>query len=325
MTAPSSQRTWRREGQLVSVKPGHPWWVSHAQLPTVLPLSQRLWRVYFAARDGGSHSRVLAVDVDPGDRMRIVAEHLEALLEPGLIGTFDHDGVLPSAAIVADGEVRLYYCGVSVRRDVRGTVSIGLAVSDDGLKFRRAFAGPVHGIGPLDPYVTSAPVVLRTEDGYRMWYVGGTQWRDVDDFPDILYEIRTTRSDDGKIWDPRSATAVALRPPLEAGLGRPWITDGRRGRLWMSRRGESYRGPGDGAYHLVSIAADARGSFGGPVEPVQFENPPVTGDFDSWMQAYACVVPHGEDLVMFYNGNDFGRAGFGWARSPGGRAAKARG
>jgi hypothetical protein len=58
---------------------------------------------------------------------------------------------------------------------------------------------------------------------------------------------------------------------------------------------------------------------------VQFENPPVTGDFDSWMQAYACVVPHGEDLVMFYNGNDFGRAGFGWARSPGGRAAKARG
>jgi hypothetical protein len=207
---------------------------------------------------------------------------------------------------------------------VRAQVSIGLAVSEDGLRFRRAFAGPVHGIGPFDPYFASAPTVLRTDDGYRMWYVGGRQWREVDGFLDPLYEIRTTRSDDGVIWDPRSRTAVGLRPPLEASLGRPWITDNGRGRrLWLSRRGDSYRGPGDGAYHLVSIAADTQDSFAGPAEPVRFENPPVAGDFDSWMQAYGCVVPHGEDLVMFYNGDDFGKAGFGWARLPGGRAAEA--
>jgi hypothetical protein len=30
-------------------------------------------------------------------------------------------------------------------------------------------------------------------------------------------------------------------------------------------------------------------------------------------------------LVMFYNGNDFGKAGFGWARLPDGRAAKTGG
>jgi hypothetical protein len=317
---------WRREGELVTAKPGHAWWVSHAQLPTVLALSDRLWRIYFAARDSGQHGHIVAVDVDPGDGMNIVAEHLEPLLERGALGAFDHEGAAPSVAIVVDGEVRLYYSGVSVRRDVRGTVSIGLAVSNDGLKFRRAFAGPVHGIGPRDPYFTSAPIVQATDDGYRMWYVGGTQWRDVDGFPDLLYEIRTTRSDDGMIWDPRSVTAVALRPPLEAGLGRPWITDSSAGRrLWLSRRGVSYRGPGQGAYHLVSIAADGEGSFVGPAEPVQFENPPGAGNFDSWMQAYSCIVPHGEDLVMFYNGNDFGRAGFGWARLPGGRAAKAGG
>jgi hypothetical protein len=310
---------WHREGPLVSVKPGHPWWVSHAQLPTALPLSERLWRIYFAARDGGQHGHIVAVDVDPGEGMRIVAEHLQPLLERGALGAFDHDGVAPSAAIVVNGQVRLYYSGVSVRRDVRGQVSIGLAVSDDGLTFRRAFAGPVHGIGPHDPYFTSAPIVLHTDDGYRMWYVGGTQWRDVDGFPDLFYEIRTTRSDDGMIWDPRSATAVALRPPREAGLGRPWIADGSDGRrLWLSRRGESYRGPGEGAYHLVSIAADAQGSFAGPAEPIQLENPPAAGDFDSWMQAYACIVPYRDDLVMLYNGDDFGRAGFGWARLPGG-------
>lgn len=309
---------WRREGLLVPVKAGHKWWRAHAQLPTILPLSDRLWRVYFTARDGDNRSRILAVDLDPGDNMQILVEYFEPLLDLGPLGAFDHEGVGPSTAIVVNGKVRLYYCGLIVRRDVSGQVMIGLAVSDDGLRFRRAFAGPVHGIGPFDPYFTSAPTVLRTADGYRMWYVGGTQWRKVNDDPELFYEIRTTRSSDGMIWDPRSEKAVALEPSTVAGLGRPWITETGRGRrLWMSRRGEAYRGPGEGAYQLVSIAADSQGSFSGPAEPVEFENPPGADDFDSWMQAYACVVPYKDDLVMVYNGNDFGRVGFGWARLTG--------
>jgi hypothetical protein len=32
------------------------------------------------------------------------------------------------------------------------------------------------------------------------------------------------------------------------------------------------------------------------------------------MQAYGSVARHGGDLVMFYNGNGFGRTGFGYAR-----------
>jgi hypothetical protein len=99
---------WRREGQVVAVKPGHAWWVSHAQLPTVLPVSERLCRVYFAARDAGNHSHIVAVDIDPGDGMRIVAEHLEPLLERGAVGAFDHEGAGPAAAIVVDRQVRLY-------------------------------------------------------------------------------------------------------------------------------------------------------------------------------------------------------------------------
>jgi hypothetical protein len=36
------------------------------------------------------------------------------------------------------------------------------------------------------------------------------------------------------------------------------------------------------------------------------------------------VLPYGDDLIMFYNGDEFGKAGFGWARLPGGaRPARA--
>jgi hypothetical protein len=319
MISDSCQPRWCRQGLLLPVKPGHPSWKSHAQIPTVLPLSERLWRIYFGARDGENRSRILAVDIDPGDDMRILAEHFEPLLDLGPPGTFDREGMVPATAIRVDGEVRLYYGALFVRRDVPGQATIGLAISDDGLRFRRAFAGPVHGLGPYDPLFSSVPNVRRTSDGFRMWYIGGTQWRDIDGDVILANEIRTTHSCDGKVWDIRSQTALAPDSPEIVGFGRPWIieTDGGL-RLLTSRRGAAHREAGKEAYHLVSVAADARGSFSGAAEPLQFENPPREDDFDSWMQSYACIAPYKRDLVMFYNGNDFGREGFGWARLPGG-------
>jgi hypothetical protein len=316
---PLPLRPWRRQGFLVSVQPGHPLWRSHAQIPTILPLSDRLWRVYFGARDHDNRSRIFAVDLDPSDNMRIIEEHFEPLLDLGPPGTFDHEGMVPASTITVGGEIRLYYGALFVRQDVPGQATIGLAVSNDGLRFRRAFAGPVHGLGPFDPYFSSVPTVLRTPDGYRMWYVGGIEWRELNGELVLISEIRTTRSSDGTVWDPQSERAVVPRLPTEVGLGRPWIMETRNGRrLWISRRGETHRKAGDDAYHLASIAVDEQGSFSGPAEPLVFENPPGAGDFDSWMQCYACVVPYERDLLMLYNGNDFGREGFGWALLPGG-------
>jgi hypothetical protein len=75
---------------------------------------------------------------------------------------------------------------------------------------------------------------------------------------------------------------------------------------------------GDQAYRLMSIRLDERDVACGDAEPVLFDNPPAPGDFDGTMQAYACIVSHHDDLIMFYNGDEFGKAGFGWARLPGG-------
>jgi hypothetical protein len=316
---PMALPPWRRQGLIVSVKAGHALWQSHAQMPTVLPLSDRLWRVYFGVRDRDNRSRIFAVDLDPGDNMRIVAEHFEPLLELGPIGAFDHAGMVPATAVIVDGQIRLYYGALFLRRDVPGQATIGLAVSDDGLRFRRAFAGPVHGLGPFDPFFSSVPTVLKTADGYRMWYVGGTQWRDVNGETILFNDIRTTHSSDGMLWDVRSETAIAARLPAEVGLARPWVMETRKGRrLWISRRGEIHRKGGEGAYHLASFGADEQGVFSDPAEPLVFEKPANADDFDSWMQCYACVMPYGRDLVMLYNGNDFGRGGFGWALMPGG-------
>ncbi len=114
---PDHQRKWTRRGLLVSVKAGG-WWGSHAQSPTVLALSPRLWRIYFAGRNSDNLSSILAVDVDPQDGMRVLDEHLDPLLEWGPPGSFDSTGLGPSCALMIGGRVHLYYSGVYPRNDV---------------------------------------------------------------------------------------------------------------------------------------------------------------------------------------------------------------
>jgi hypothetical protein len=311
---------WHRQGLVVAVKEGHPWWVSHAQAPTILPLSDRLWRIYFAAREKTNRAHIVAVDVDPGDAMRVVAEHLDPLLEAGPPGTFDHEGIGPATALAVDGRVLLYYTGVTVRRDVRSQLAVGVAASADGLAFTKLFAGPIRSAGPFEPYFVSTPCVRPVPGGFRMWHASGTAWQPANGVLEPCYDIKTTRSDDGLFWEPRTETAVAVESHQQA-VTRPWIAAaGGVPRMWYSRRGVAFRMPGPDAYRLMSDTVGPDGIAQGAAAPVAFINPPQPGDFDDWMQAYACIVPFGDDLIMVYNGNDFGRAGFGWARCPGGAA-----
>ena len=310
---PDHQRKWTRRGLLVSVKAGG-WWGSHAQSPTVLALSPRLWRIYFAGRNRDNLSSILAVDVDPQDGMRVLDEHLDPLLEWGPPGSFDSTGLGPSCALMIGGRVHLYYSGVYPRNDVSFQIAIGLAISDDGLSFKKAFAGPVRGIGPADPYFVSTPFVGKTKYGYRMWYVSGTGWAQVNGVWEPEYVLRSCDSLDAIVWEAESIAVPA--DDLGDGISqtRPWITNEAGGmRLWYSRRGRDFRAGGKEAYRLFSRRMDTRNGTVGGAEPVIFSNPPAPGEFDSMMQAYCCVMQRPSGDVMFYNGNGFGEAGIGWA------------
>lgn len=303
---------WERQGLLVRVQ-AEQGWTSHAQGPTVLELAPRLWRIYFAGRDASNRATVRAVDVDPGDGMRVVARHLSPLLSPGEVGCFDSMGLGPSCALRIDGRVHLYYTGVYVRQDVRFQLSVGLAIGDDGLTFRRASAGPVWAAGLDDPYFVSTPCIRPDAGGYRMWYVSGTGWIYGAGGVEPTYALRTCWSPDGLTWGPRSR--LALQPTGTAtALGRPWVTAEADGlRLWFCQRGDDFRHAGSEAYRIASLPLDSTGAAKGTPIPVAFSPPPHPGEFDDWMQAYCCVMPWQGGHVMFYNGNGFGEAGFGWA------------
>jgi hypothetical protein len=307
--------SFRRRGLLV-VPPGSGnAWCSHAQSPTVLVLAADRWRIYFAARNAANRATIFAADVDPRDEMRVLDLYAKPLLAPGETGAFDVAGLGPSCALAVDGRVWLYYQGVAVRCDVPYQHAIGLAVSDDGLAFERVAPGPVLSTGPYDPMFVTTPFVRHTGSGYEMWYGSATGWDTSARRLEAAYTIRRAVSADGVVWSAATTLAVSSDDPRVVGSTRPWIArDGDCSRVWFSRRGANFRADGPEAYRIVHAPLAADGTHAdGPIEPVVFENPPQPGDWDEQMQAYPCVMPLGAGLVMFYNGNDFGRAGFGWA------------
>jgi hypothetical protein len=306
-----------RERQIF-VPPGrHRWWQSHAQGPTVLVVDDRLWRVYFAARDSGNRSRIAFADFDPTDGFALLRLQSEPVLDLGPPGAFDSSGTLPSAAVQVDGRTLLYYIGFSLRQDVPHQLAIGLAVSSDGgVTFQRAVPGPVLAIGPFDPYFLTTPFVLRNENGFRMHYASCFGWRQEAAGPDFGCQIKTAYSPDGIHWQSEPGAALPAAGAAEAVVARPALLvrpDGHH--MWFCCRGWRGRDGVPAPPYRLGYAHSVDGvTWRRQDEALQIENPPRPGEWDAAMQAYPYVIARGDEILLFYNGNGFGRSGFGVAR-----------
>jgi hypothetical protein len=288
-------------------------------VPTALVLSDRCWRIYFAGRDLNNRSHVFYADFDPQLDFKLMRVHHTPVLEPGDDGEFDASGVGPSCALWVGEQIWLYYTGVSLRQDVPYQTAIGLAISNDGgHSFRRAFKGPVMTVGPHDPLFVSMPCVWREAGRFRAvyssatrWYRGSRQW-------ECCYDLRSSWSEDGMHWHQQADPVLGLSL-AEAGLGRQWVLpdDGGGLRMWLSHRGaDGFRSAGAQAYRIQSAYSADGHEWQRDSGDLVWAPSPQGCDWDGWMQAYPCVLPLGDEWVMFYNGNDFGSDGFGWARSP---------
>jgi hypothetical protein len=323
--SPAGDQLWQRGELLVRPPASHPWWVSHAQAPTIYPLEDGLWRVYFGARDDRPVSRIMCVDLDPSDSLRVVRLYDDPVLEPGRTGCFDCHGLGPATALKIDGRIHLFYTGIVERKDVPYALAIGVAVSDDGLAFERLTDGPMFAIGPNDPYFASTPHVRWNGREFEMWYSSGLGWTDEASGrrAEALYNIRRTTSPDGLTWSLDSRHVLGDGSAEEGGIVRPWLVEQPSGtRIWYCSRGaQGFRSGGAGSYRIWNGVLGSDGCTVLNRERIRFAEVEGGPEWDREMQAYPCVGVSGDDLIMLYNGNGFGAAGFGYARLPGGAAA----
>lgn len=302
-----------KKGQIFNVDASLPWARTHAQIPSPDVLDDGRIRIYYATRDDLNRALTSFIEVDADNPKNVLYVHDRPILDFGKLGCFDDCGVMPSC-VVTHGDLKyLYYCGWNTSTTVRYRNCIGLAISEDGgVTFRRAFEGPIMDRNKNEPHLVVTPHVI-VEDGlWRMWYCGGTEWKVFNDVTEPQYLIKYAESKDGMDWVRENRVVIPYKDEMEA-IGRPVVIheDGRY-RMWYSYRSISdYRTNKAFSYRIGYAESNDNLNW------VRKDNEAGIDlseeGWDSEMLAYPYPVDYCDQRYLFYNGNGFGRTGFGYA------------
>jgi hypothetical protein len=288
---------WQKKGLIIEPDKNVWWMNTHAMLPTPYHLGGSLYRIYFAGRNEINQSHIGYALIDLNEPEHVIEYKQDAVLIPGRLGTFDDNGVLSSCIIPSGGELLMYTIGFKPGGTTRMDLFGGLATSmDGGETFKRWSEAPIIGRNRVNPFINTAPWVIKEEVGFRMYYVAGTEWINKD-LP--RYNIQTAVSDDGKNWS-RDGTVAIDFAPGENALARPYVVkENGLYRMWFSSKGE---------YYLPRYAESEDGiNWTRYNEAVDLK--PTPNSYDQEMICYPIVLQNEGKHFMFYNGNGYGKNG----------------
>ncbi|ODU14645.1 MAG: hypothetical protein ABS91_00055 [Thiobacillus sp. SCN 64-35] len=298
---------WKKLGIVYRPDGSRPWAVTHAMVPTPLRLSRSVIRVFVTFCDQNGIGRPGYVDVSASDPTMVVAVSEAPLLDIGEPGTFDENGVLLCSVVdQGQGDWNMYYVGFELGTKIRYRLLTGLARSHNGGEtFARMGRVPVLERSDRELYFRGGPCCFKERGRYRLWYVAGSEWIEVDGKPMPVYDIRYVESDDGIHWPSEGNIQIPITKSDEHGFGRPYVISKPGGgyRMFYSVRRKSFR-----AYRLGY--AESLDGYAWTRMDEQLSLDVTPGSFDSDAIMYAAPIQIDDKLYVFYNGNDFGRDGF---------------
>ncbi|CAN7608541.1 hypothetical protein [Devosia sp. LjRoot3] len=312
---------WKKLGQIFDTrKHGLPEGrVGFAQSPQTLVFKDFL-RIYFSTRSldvasGKYLSHIAFVDVEK-DLRTVRGLSSDTVMPLGELGAFDEHGIFPMNVLRHGDAVYGYTCGWNRRVSVSVDTAIGLAVSrDDGLTFQRLGAGPIMGPSLHEPCLVGDGFVRVVGDVFHMWYIFGTGWRRYNDAaPDRTYKIGHATSPDGINWVKQEAQAIIadrLGPEESQALPTVIEIEGVHHMFFCYRQSSDFRSNAARGYRIGhAFSTDLRHWTRDDDNP-GLEG--TAGEWDSDMQCYPHAFSHEGRYYLLYNGNEFGKFGFGLA------------
>lgn len=298
---------WKKAGLIYGPDGSSAWARNSALQPT--PLVKRaegVVRVFAGMRDDEGVSRVGFVDVSADDPSRVVRVSETPALDVGIPGAFDENGVVPCAVVERDGKLFLFYAGYQIGQKVKFYVFGGLAVSGDGGEtFKRTSRAPVCDRNDGELFFRVVHTMMLDDGRWRAWYGAGDSF-DVEggrQYP--RYNIRHAYSPDGFHLSDEHQVCVDMGGG-EYRVGRPYVV--KHGGVYKMFYGA---GTKDEGYRLSY--AESRDGIGWTRKDEEVGIEVSASGWDSRMQAYPAVVSFRDHVYLFYNGNDYGRDGFGYA------------
>lgn len=301
------KRQWRKLGQLYDPQnhSNHPKLLTHAANPLPIHLDSDVYRIFYSGRDKKNRSSVGAVDIDIIQK-QIVQTFEKPFFEHGAAGSFYAEGVSIGNCYQADGCTYMLFMGWQSPENSHWRGDIGRLEVKPDLTLVFDNMNPFMTSDETDPISLSYPWVMPdTIGGYHMWYGSTVTWDAGNQ--EMLHTINYASSPDGHQWK-RLGSSVPYQLGLAQAFSRPTVVKNKADTydMWFSYRsgtGQKYRigyaRSQDGynwnlALHNTGIDVSASG-------------------WDSEMIEYPFVFDHNGQRYMLYNGNGYGKTGFGLA------------
>ena len=289
-----------------------------AQSPQTLVFDDFV-RIYFSTRkkdpkNGKFLSHISFIDMDKGFN-KIINSSKETVIELGNLGCFDEHGIFPINLVRDKERILAYTCGWSRRVSVSVETSTGLAISDDnGLTFKKVGDGPILSSSLNEPFLVGDSFVRIYGDTYHMWYIYGTRWIDNPEEESArVYKIGHAISSDRVSWKRDGKQIISDKLNKDECQALPTVIyhQNKYHMFFCYREAIGFRKNKERGYRIGYAFSEDLINWKRDDANVGLHV--SENDWDSDMLCYPHVFEVDNKVYMLYNGNEFGRYGFGLA------------
>lgn len=299
-------KKWQKLGLIYRVTGDrHEKLITHAANPLPVRLKGDVYRVFYNGRDCKNRSSIGAVDINIVTG-RIIKDHFEPFFCHGPEGSFYADGVSIGNTYTDNGSTYMLFMGWQNPDNEHWRGDIGRLKVKPDLTLELNETTPLLASDEEDPISLSYPWVMQNSagNGLEMWYGSTISWRE--DNGEMLHVIKHASSIDGKQWD-KKGVAIPYELGVAQAFSRPTVIRNNDQSLdmWFSYRG------GGNTYRIGHAHCNLHSEWS-----LSLSTPDIDisdDDWDSDMIEYPFVLEHNRKKYMLYNGNSYGKHGFGLA------------
>ena len=290
----------------------------YAQSPQALVFKDFV-RIYFSTRTmdklGKYISHVKYVDFTL-DFSKVLNHSCHQVVPKSETGTFDEHGIFPMNVIRVGDKILGYTNGWSRRQSVDVETGIGFLVSNnDGQTFERPGLGPILSSTINEPFLVGDPFVISVPGGFRMWYIFGQKWNIYENNrpAERVYKITEATSNNGVDWVKSNKKLIKDVLGQDECQALPTVVyfEDYYHMFFCYRRDHDFRKNKNNSYRIGYAKSKNMQDWERDEDYAGLQR--SNEGWDSQMICYPNVFKLDGKIHLLYNGNEFGRHGFGLA------------
>lgn len=294
---------WNKLGQIFTASSNCKEIISHAANPLAIHLHDDVFRIFYSGRDESNKSSVSFVDIDIFTLENVNNPDVVSFLYGNEESFYSH-GVSIGNCYTQNNKEYILFMGWQLKAGEHWKGDVGRL---ELIGKKTLLLDPVHAfmkIDEEDKISLSYPWVMFHEGIYKMWYGSTIDWTSENE--EMIHVLKYATSIDGENWD-KHGIAIPYEIGVAQAFSKPSVLINNTGyHMWYSYRS------GDGTKYRIG--------YSWSIDGVHWERKHdevgidvSKNGWDSEMICYPFVFEHKNENYMLYNGNDYGKNGFGLA------------